>query len=388
MEFSGRHLRETGTPSAPSWCNDSRYGGCNYKPEGKWNSIASQMVQRFKETGHAIFTSAGALRRGILRKLKGKDTVHFNADTSNTELLFRMIHSANQLSIYGAVSKWCEEFGLKPEERGPKFADKENSVKREILKSVNSQEVKSLACAPRTTAASGNGLQEHLQNFESLSRTVQFTRICELASFWLRADLGKKYKTIPVVDDGFGDSIPACREYILHRLDLHSRVFAAIPEGAVIGPVLEVHIVLLHGKHGLEINIPSLNDPNRTSWVVICRGKNRFVNELHIPNPEHNLTISELPEERQEIEPCSVEQEPSSTRGTCAEQFRTLPDPMCFTKELIPMKERNWKSIPAYESYKCGSLSASISKMVIRSVACVIMIKMNEKSTEHFVGIR
>ena len=38
------------------------------------------------------------------------------------------------------------------EERAPKFADKENSVEREILKSVNSQEVKSLVCAPRTKA--------------------------------------------------------------------------------------------------------------------------------------------------------------------------------------------------------------------------------------------
>ena len=34
--------------------------------------------------------------------------------------------------------------------------------------------------------------------------------------------------------------------------------------------------------------------PNQTSWVVICRGKNRFVNELHVPDPGHNLTSSEL----------------------------------------------------------------------------------------------
>ena len=134
----------------------------------------------------------------------------------------------------------------------------------------------------------------------------------------------------------------------------------------MVGPVLEVHIVLLHGKHGLEIKIPSPNDPNRTSWVVICRGKNRSVNDLHIPNPEHNLISSELLEERQEIEPCSVEQEPSGIGGTCAEQFRTLPGPMCSTKEIIPLKERKWKSISACESYKYRSFSASISKMVMR----------------------
>ena len=42
------------------------------KPEGKWNSAASQMVRRFKETGHQAFTRAGALSRGLLRTLKGK----------------------------------------------------------------------------------------------------------------------------------------------------------------------------------------------------------------------------------------------------------------------------------------------------------------------------
>ena len=80
-------------------------GGHNCEVEGKWNSIASQMKQRFKETGHQIFTSASALSRGNMRKVKGKETIYFNTDTSNTVLLFRIIHSANQLSIHGAVLK-------------------------------------------------------------------------------------------------------------------------------------------------------------------------------------------------------------------------------------------------------------------------------------------
>ena len=191
------------------------------------------MVLRFKETCHPIFTSASALSRGILRKLKGKETIHFYADTSNTELLFRIIQCANQLSFFGAFSTWWEELGLKPYERGPKLADKENSVHREMLKSVDSQEVKSVVFAQRTRAASGNGLRENLQNFQSLSNAIQYTRICELASFWYRVDVGMKYKTIPDVVHGFGDFIPACREYILPRLDLNSRVFSAIPGGTV-----------------------------------------------------------------------------------------------------------------------------------------------------------
>ena len=135
----------------------------------------------------------------------------------NKELLFRIIHSANQLSVYGAVSKCCEEFGLKPEERGPKFAHKENSVNGEMLKNVASQEVKSFVFAPCTKAASGNGLRENIQNFESLTKTIQFTRFCELASFWYRVDVGMKYKTVLGVKVEFGDFIPARRENILPR---------------------------------------------------------------------------------------------------------------------------------------------------------------------------
>ena len=80
------------------------------------NSIASQMVQKFKETGHPVFTSVSALSRGILRRLKGEDSIHFNVDVPNAELLFKFNFSANQLSIYGAVSNWDYQFGLREDE--------------------------------------------------------------------------------------------------------------------------------------------------------------------------------------------------------------------------------------------------------------------------------
>ena len=118
-------------------------------PKEKWVSAATQMVERFKETGHPVFKSISALTRGILKRKNNRDTIHFNADASNTELLFRTIHSANQLSIYRAVSNWCEEFG-------------------QIL---CSQEVNSLVCATRTEPASGKRLRECLQNLESRSKT-------------------------------------------------------------------------------------------------------------------------------------------------------------------------------------------------------------------------
>ena len=60
-----------------------------------------KMVEPFKDTGHPVCKSVSALSRGILKQKNGRDTVHFNADASNTELLFRIIYSVNQLRNYG-----------------------------------------------------------------------------------------------------------------------------------------------------------------------------------------------------------------------------------------------------------------------------------------------
>ena len=174
------------------------------KSEGKWNSIASQMVQRYKEPGHPVFTCASALSRGVLRRLKGREAIHFTEDPSNTELLFRIIHSVNKLSSYGAVSNWSEQFDLRPNENeltSERSAGKEDSVNEEILKSASSQEVNSLVCAPRNPPASANRLRENLESFV-------FAKFCELALFSHTAEVRMCYKTIQDMDDGFGGSTP------------------------------------------------------------------------------------------------------------------------------------------------------------------------------------
>ena len=43
------------------------YGNRNCKLDGKWDSVATQMVQRFRETSHPIFAGACALSRGIVK---------------------------------------------------------------------------------------------------------------------------------------------------------------------------------------------------------------------------------------------------------------------------------------------------------------------------------
>ena len=153
-EILARTLDVLGPGSEKKW-----YGTLSYTPEGKWDS-------RFKGTGHPVLKSISDLRRGILKKKNGRDTIHFNADASNTELTFRNIHSVSQLSIHGAVANWCEQFGLTEKEEG-KERQKESVIKG-VLTSVKSQEVKLLVSRPKRV--SGSSLREKNQDFESLTQ--------------------------------------------------------------------------------------------------------------------------------------------------------------------------------------------------------------------------
>ena len=130
--------------------------------------------------------SISALRRGILKKKNGRDTIHFNADASNTELTFRNIHSVSQLSIHGAVANWCEQFGLTEKEAG-KERQKESVIKG-VLTSVKSQEVKLLVSRPKRV--SGSSLREKIRTSSRWHR--QFTRVCELALFRHRVSPGSE----------------------------------------------------------------------------------------------------------------------------------------------------------------------------------------------------
>ena len=102
------------------------------------------------------------------------------------------------------------------------------------------------------------------------------------------------YKTFPDVDDGFGDRTPACREYTLPREDQNSGIYATSAGQTTIGPVLQAHIFRYLGMSGIEVQIRSTTTKNLASWVVICRGINRHAEELHINDPDHNPTSSEL----------------------------------------------------------------------------------------------
>ena len=52
------------------------------------------------------------------------------------------------------------------------------------------------------------------------------------------------------------------------------------------GPVLSVGVATVLDVPGIEVQVPSLSTPERSMWILISRGHERFVNEILRHNPE------------------------------------------------------------------------------------------------------
>ena len=80
-------------------------------PQGIWDHIAEKMLVEFAESGCPIFRATTPLSRCNLKsKGHGKLSIHFAADQETIETIFRIIVSANQLSLYGAFAEISEEY--------------------------------------------------------------------------------------------------------------------------------------------------------------------------------------------------------------------------------------------------------------------------------------
>ena len=80
-------------------------------PQGAWDNMAEEMLFEFAESGCPIFRATTSLSGGQLKsKGHGKLSIHHCADQATIETVFRIIVSANQLSLYGAVADMCEEY--------------------------------------------------------------------------------------------------------------------------------------------------------------------------------------------------------------------------------------------------------------------------------------
>ena len=187
--------------------------------------------------------------RGILKsKGHGKPSIHFTADYPTIETIFRIIISANQLSIYGAVATICEEFETHQDGSGePDVLMGQSIVLGEIKAEI-----------PLQNENSSNHQilwQQYMERIESLSPESKVSRCCMEAGFMRVVEVRQYFITKDAGDFRQFRSV-ACREYTLHRDDPASSQSKGWIQGNMrIGPVLEVTTSFQYGKHGIEIRI-------------------------------------------------------------------------------------------------------------------------------------
>ena len=92
-------------------CEKKWYSIKEDSPKGIWDRIAERMLLEFAESGCPVFRATTPLSRSNLKsKGHGQLSIHFTADYPTIETILRIIVSANQLSLYGAVAEMCEEY--------------------------------------------------------------------------------------------------------------------------------------------------------------------------------------------------------------------------------------------------------------------------------------
>ena len=262
------------------------YSGEENSPQGAWNHVADEMLLEFAESGHPTFRATTP--RGILKsKGHGKLSIHFTADYPTSETIFRIIISANQLSIYGAVANMCEEFE----------AHQDRSGEPDVLmgQSIVLSEFKAEVPLQNEDPSHHQILwQQYEERIKSLSQESKVSRFCMEAGFVHVVEVGQYFMTKDTGDFRQFRSV-ACREYTLPRDDQSSQPKGWIQGNTRIGPVLEVTTSYMYDKHGREIRIWSVSQDNSQSWVRISHGTNKYVVDSNYNNTE---VPANLPEEQ------------------------------------------------------------------------------------------
>ena len=236
---------------------------------------------------------------------------------------FRIIISANQLSIYGAVATVCEEFET----------HQDGSGEPDVLmgQSIVLGEIKADIALQNENSSNHQILwQQYMERIESLSPESKVSRFCMEAGFMRVVEVGQYFITKDTGDYREFRSV-ACREYTLHRNDPASQPKGRIQGNMRIRLVLEVTTRYQYGKHGIEIRIWSVGQDNSQSWVRISYGTNKYV----IDSNHNNTDIPADPHEDQTSQ-TSVKVIAARSKAKAKPQKRELVD----TPSIIPMHER------------------------------------------------
>ena len=176
----------------------------------------------------------------------GKLSIPFAADQETIETIFRIIVSANQLSLYGAVAEICEEYEFLHErtERPDVMGQSCSSLVLSVIKT----EVP-LDCDD--PANQDLLLQQYGERIEKLSQQDKLSKICMDAGFLNVVENGQYFMTKDTADLSQFHAV-ACREYTLPREEPASQPKGWIQGNTKIWPASEVATSYLCGKYGVE----------------------------------------------------------------------------------------------------------------------------------------
>ena len=147
---------------------------------------------------------------------------------------------------------------------------------------------------------------------------------------------------------------------------------AAIPEGTIIGPVLDVPVVKILDGCGTVFAIPSIVKPAYTSYVVISRETGRFVNEIH----DHKERL------RSSYELLTAEGGSDSSKETRASPPSNLFGDSLYNRSFLEVNENGVRlMLTLHQGTVCLQRYPRWSRRW-----SVITIKMNVKKTDHIIG--
>ena len=161
------------------------------------------MVEDFENSGHPVFQGMSPLGRGILKKKNNRDTIHFNVEYCNIDVLYKTVHSANPVrEDMKVLAKTPREIQIKQED------------------------LKSLVDIPRQPQASGNRMHQNWKDFNSMP-FVSKIEFRTTAKFNHSVEKGNHYTTTNLEDDGWGKRTSMCKEYTAPRNREDSRPYAS-----------------------------------------------------------------------------------------------------------------------------------------------------------------
>ena len=151
------------------------------------------------------------VQRSTQKQRTWKIVDSYCADQATIETIFRIIVSANQLSLYGAVANMCEEY--------ESLHDRSGRPDKVMGQSIVLSEIKTEVPLENDDPAYQNFLfQRYEEQIERLSQQDKLSKFCMDAGFVSVVENGQYFMTKDTGDLTQFNTV-ACREYTLPRED-------------------------------------------------------------------------------------------------------------------------------------------------------------------------